>query len=305
MLDPATTSTLSKIADSIGPHFVEVFTFDLGRYLIAASLISLSLWAAKAWADNRRIQKRRAVKSDYIREFASSIRTVFVFGVTTISTIVMVEFGLVRFSEVPFTWGLFGLQVAVMIVAHDAYFYWMHRALHHKALFRATHLHHHKSRTPTPWAAYSFSSWEAFTEAAFVPLFLLAATTLGAEYMGIAVFIFLWHMIFRNVIGHAGVELYPAGWVDNRLLSWWNTTTHHDLHHSAGNYNFGLYFTWWDQMMGTEHPHYRERFRAVAKPFLIKPVKLTRRPAEIVSIITMALFAAMTTLTGGLQTIVA
>ena len=151
-----------------------------------------------------------------MREFSSSLRTVFVFGVTTISTVVMKEFGLVRFTET-FSWGIFAVQTIVMILAHDAYFYWMHRGLHHKRLFRATHLHHHKSRTPTPWAAYSFSSWEAAAEAAFVPLFLLAASLIGAEYMGLSVFIFLWHMIFRNVIGHAGVELYPAGWVDNRV----------------------------------------------------------------------------------------
>ncbi|MDZ4308258.1 sterol desaturase family protein [Allopontixanthobacter sp.] len=269
-----TDSTLIRIIDSIGQHFINVFTFDLGRYLIAAGLISVSLWAAKGWANNRRIQQRRAVTGDYVREFSSSLRTVFVFGVTTISTVVMKEFGLVRFTET-FSWGIFAVQTVVMIIAHDAYFYWMHRGLHHKRLFRATHLHHHKSRTPTPWAAYSFSTWEAVAEAAFVPLFLLAASTLGAEYMGLSVFIFLWHMIFRNVIGHAGVELYPAGWVDNKWVGWWNTTTHHDLHHSAGNYNYGLYFTWWDRMMGTEHPQYKERFRAVAKP-----IRMAARPAE-------------------------
>lgn len=32
--------------------------------------------------------------------------------------------------------------------------------------------------------------------------------------------------------------------------------THHDMHHASGNSNFGLYFTWWDRMMGTEHPQY-------------------------------------------------
>ena len=36
-----------------------------------------------------------------------------------------------------------------------------------------------------------------------------------------------------------------------------------DLHHSSGNTNFGLYFTWWDRWMGTEHPRYREEFRKV------------------------------------------
>ena len=37
-----------------------------------------------------------------------------------------------------------------------------------------------------------------------------------------------------------------------------------DLHHSGGfNRNYGLYFTWWDKWMGTEHPHYAERFHEV------------------------------------------
>jgi Delta7-sterol 5-desaturase len=48
------------------------------------------------------------------------------------------------------------------------------------------------------------------------------------------------------------------------LTRWINTTTHHDLHHSGGfNHNYGLYFTWWDKWMGTEHPHYAERFHTV------------------------------------------
>jgi sterol desaturase/sphingolipid hydroxylase (fatty acid hydroxylase superfamily) len=68
--------------------------------------------------------------------------------------------------------------------------------------------------------------------------------------------------MIRNVMAHAGSELFPAGWVDNKWTDWIATTTHHDLHHSSGH-NFGFYFTWWDRWMGTEHPRYREAFREV------------------------------------------
>ena len=68
-------------------------------------------------------------------------------------------------------------------------------------------------------------------------------------------------MIVRNVMGHAGVELMPRGLADSRWFGWINSTTHHDLHHATFNYNYGLYFTWWDKLMGTEHPAYRERLR--------------------------------------------
>lgn len=252
------------ILDLVAGHMADAMYFDLGRYLIAAGAMTIILWAGGRWLELYRIQRdRRAKPADYRREVLSSLRTAVVFGVTTLSTLTMRETGLVRFSLGEVHWGLVGLQAVAIILAHDAYFYWMHRAIHHKRLFRAWHMHHHKSRTPTPWAAYSFSTWEGVSEAAFVPAYLLIATTIGLEYHGLAMFLFLWHMIIRNVIGHCGVEIYPAGWVDNPLTGWWNTVTHHDLHHSAGTYNFGLYFTWWDRWMGTEHPRYREAFREV------------------------------------------
>lgn len=275
----------------IQEHFVNVFTFDLGRYLIAASALSLLLWLAGSWAEARRIQKRRASRADYIREVTSSFRTVFFFALTGLTTVLLVEGGIITVFEGTYGPGQFLLQLVAITIAHDAYFYWMHRALHHRKLFRATHLHHHKSRTPTPWAAYSFSAWEGVTEAAFMPLFLLATSLMGIAYIDFAIFIFLAWMILRNVIGHAGIEVHPAGWVDTRWLDWLTTTTHHDLHHSEGRHNFGLYFTWWDRWMGTEHPRYKEEFRKVAKPLVT-----FARPAEVVSIAAMATFATLATL---------
>lgn len=256
---------MPTLLDKIIEHMVHAFTFDLGRYVIAAGLVSLIIWGARKWSDARRIQTRRARFNDYRREILSSLRTVFVFGLTTISTLVMIEAGWVSTLHGSINWSVFAVQLLVMIVAHDAYFYWMHRGLHLKFMFRFSHLHHHKSRTPTPWAAYSFSSFEAMTEAAFVPVYLLLISVLGAPMYEFAIFLFLAHMILRNAIGHAGVEFFPAGWTRGPL-GWITTTTHHDLHHSEGNTNFGLYFTWWDRMMGTEHPHYEERFNVVAKP---------------------------------------
>ena len=245
---------------------LEVMYFDLFRYGVAASVMFAILLLFKGWADRRRIQKRRAALADYRREILSSVRTVFFFGITTLATLFLREAGVIRFHFDSFSPVLLMLQAGAMIVAHDAYFYWMHRALHARALYKATHLHHHKSRTPTPFTAYSFSIWEAITEAAFVPLYLLATSLMGIPYIGMAILIFIWFQIIRNVMGHAGVEIMPAGWVDSKWVGWINTTTHHDLHHSTFNYNFGLYFTWWDRWMGTEHPEYKERFRVVAQP---------------------------------------
>jgi len=288
MTDPVFAYALDKIAE----HFLDVLYFDLGRYLIAAGLMTVLLIVFRGWAKHRRIQKRGAKASDYRREFLSSLRTVLVFGVTTLATLIGTEFGIIKLKLDAAPLLTVAWQTALIIVIHDAYFYWIHRAMHTKRLFRATHLHHHKSRTPTPWAAYSFSPWEAAFEAAFVPLFLLATSMMGFAFAGFAMFLFLWHMIIRNVMAHAGHEIFPAGWVDNPLVSWISTTTHHDLHHSEGH-NFGFYFTWWDQWMGTEHPRYKEEFRKNAKPLI-----LPGSPAERTAVMVMAVFATSTTLFG-------
>ncbi len=279
--------------ERIQSHFIGTFTFDLGRYLIAASVVTLLLWLASNWTEARRIQNRRAKREDYVREISSSFRTVFFFALTGLATVLMIEAGIVQVYQGSYGLGLFALQVGTMALAHDAYFYWMHRAMHHRRLFRAVHLHHHKSRTPTPWAAYSFSAWEGMAESAFMPIYLFAASLFGVAYIDFAIFVYLGWMILRNVTGHSGIEMFPAGWVDNRWLDWLITNTHHDLHHSEGNHNFGLYFTWWDRWMGTEHPSYKQRFRAVARPFMVTP-----RLAEKLSVTMMATLATATAFSG-------
>lgn len=296
MIDPA--SPAPTFLDRIGEHIMWGMYLDFSRYIIAAGLMFAFLIVFKVWANNRRIQERRAKGKDYSREFFSSIRTVFLFAVTTISILVLRDAGIILLHLQEYTWWLLTVQVAVMIVVHDAYFYWLHRAMHHPRLFRPLHLHHHKSRTPTPFTAYSFSVGEAVLEAAYVPLFLLATSLMGIAYAAMAVLLFIWIQIVRNVMQHAGVELHPAGWVDSKWTDWISTTTHHDLHHSEGRYNYGFYFTFWDRWMGTEHPDYKQRFREVARPLVI-----SRRFAEKASVTVMALFATTVTLTGGLQTL--
>ena len=261
-----TQETLASLFTIVSDHILKVMYFDFSRYAIAAGTMFGFLLIFRAWAENRRIQTRRAKRGDYVREILSSLRTVFFFGITTLATLALSRAGIIQFYITEFPLWLALVQAAAMILAHDAWFYWSHRAMHSKLMFRRVHLHHHKSRVPTPFTAYSFTWIEAIIEAAFVPLFLLVTSLMGIPYTGLALLLFIWIQISRNVMQHAGVEIHPAGWVDSKWTDWISTTTHHDLHHSGGNHNFGFYFTWWDRWMGTEHPQYKERFRAVAKP---------------------------------------
>jgi sterol desaturase/sphingolipid hydroxylase (fatty acid hydroxylase superfamily) len=71
-------------------------------------------------------------------------------------------------------------------------------------------------------------------------------------------------MILRNVLGHLGIELFPRGFTKSRFWRWSTTTTHHGLHHRRVDSNYGLYFTFWDRLMGTTDPHYEAAFEEIA-----------------------------------------
>lgn len=234
---------------------------ETARYLFGAAGVAVVYWALRHWIAPRRIQDRQATLADRRRELGFSLRTIAIFAVVGLIAFGLRSIGLIRTGkEVPAV--LVALQVVVFAILHDAYFYWMHRALHLRALFRRAHADHHLSRTPTSWAAYSFAPIEAVTESLYVPL-MLAAVSQVTPIAPIAVFLFLGHQIVRNAIGHSGHELAWSGFTRSHLTGWLTTTTHHDLHHTEGRYNFGLYFTWWDRLLGTEHPRYHERFEHV------------------------------------------
>ena len=241
-----------------------VFAFDFARYLIAASLVAAVVWGLRrtSWA-SRKIQQRESTLSDFRREFLASIRTVMVYVVASIGVLWAVRNGYIQRIDGSFgLWADLGMLAAIL-VAHDTYFYWAHRAMHHPRLFKSFHRFHHRTVTPTAWAAYSFALPEAVVMAIFMPVWLLLVPTPGT-----VIFAFLAIMILRNCMGHAGLELHSRGWASHPILKWISTTTHHDLHHAGSfNHNFGFYFTWWDKMMGTEHPHYVETYdRVTARP---------------------------------------
>lgn len=240
---------------------IYIFTFDLNRYLIASSVTFTIVWLLRRTAlKARKIQTREATAADMRREVAQSVQSVLVYVVGICLLIWGREVGLFHsvFGE-GFGLGIDLVILAAIIIAHDAYFYWTHRMMHHPRLFRVFHRAHHRSITPTPWAAYSFAVPEAAVAFAFVPLWQFFVPTPGW-----VMFTWLNFQIIRNAMGHAGFEFFPRWWLDSPLTRWINTTVHHDLHHNGGfNTNYGLYFTWWDKWMGTEHPRYHEKFRDV------------------------------------------
>jgi sterol desaturase/sphingolipid hydroxylase (fatty acid hydroxylase superfamily) len=77
-------------------------------------------------------------------------------------------------------------------------------------------------------------------------------------------FAFVAIQILRNAQGHSGIEFYHHKWVYSPM-DIFTDTTHHDLENQKVKGNYGLYFTWWDRIMGTELPEYKEEFRRIVQ----------------------------------------
>ena len=68
------------------------------------------------------------------------------------------------------------------------------------------------------------------------------------------------------------VRALPRWFARNPITKHLGTAVFHDMHHENGAYNFGVYFTWWDRLMGTMHPSYVERYeRVTERPLLWRP----------------------------------
>ena len=239
----------------------------LGAHLLlivvpaGVAFFALYVWKGHPFR-GRKIQPGFAPSHAIRREVFYSLLTAFIFALNG----VLIYFSMANgwtliytdFADYGWLYGVFSL--ALTIVLHDAYFYWTHRLMHHPLLFDRFHRLHHESQSPSPWAAYAFAPLEAVIQALFLTI-LIFVLPLHVT----VIYLFMLHMIVRNVVGHSGFELFPRGLPAHAVLGALTTNTHHDLHHSSRGYNYGLYFTWWDRLAGTEHPDYREVFDRVTQ----------------------------------------
>ena len=236
---------------------------DGGRYLACVLLV----WGLLHVLLRKRIAHRLISawpsRADLRREITYSFSSLLVVsaGSAVMLAMVVSGWGQVYHDPLKYGWTWLLLSLPVAIVLHDLYFYWTHRLLHTPWLFRHVHGVHHRSRHPSPWAAFSFHPVEAVVQGAALPFVLLVIPL--NEYVVIA---FALHQMIRNVQGHAAIETHPRGFARHWFWGRFGTTTHHHLHHETAKGNYGLWFTWWDRWCGTERPDYLARFDAATAP---------------------------------------
>jgi Delta7-sterol 5-desaturase len=196
---------------------------------------------------HKKIQLIFPSTKDYGRDIAYSLTTISVFA--AVATLVLLIFPAnTNMYYDPAKYGIiyYLFTFPLMFLIHDAYFYWIHRLMHHPKIFRQVHLVHHKSTNPTPWTSYAFHPLEALLEAGIIPLI---AFTIPVHPSALVLFLLFQFII--NVYGHLGFEIYPKNFHKTIIGKWINTSVAHNMHHKYFKGNYGLYFLFWDRWLGT------------------------------------------------------
>lgn len=144
-----------------------------------------------------------------------------------------------------------------MWIVDDTWFYWCHRLLHHRSVYRYVHRIHHESIDVDPFTSLSFH----IVEAALLPLWVLPVSFIIPMYLPAVAVFQMWGML-NNLKAHLGYEFFPS-WTERSILRHLISSTHHNMHHSRFNGNYGLHFRFWDRLCGTEFKDYEASFKEI------------------------------------------
>ncbi|OBX26023.1 sterol desaturase/sphingolipid hydroxylase (fatty acid hydroxylase superfamily) [Gelidibacter algens] len=226
------------------------FTILLIRYFAIAGVFYAYYLRFNTSTKDKKILSRRPAKTGQIRkEIYWSIISSGIFALFGAVTYWLWANNLTGIYLDPLKFGYWYLPISLVLVllVHETYYYWLHRAMHIPKIYKVVHKVHHQSLSPTPWTAFSFHPWESVLEAFILPIILVVIPV--NIYV---LLIYLFFMSLSSVINHLDIEIYPVYFRNSAFGKLWIDATHHHFHHKEFNTNYGLYFTFWDKIMGTE-----------------------------------------------------
>ena len=253
MLDVTLQDVLMKFLHSFRENSLRYLSFSIPIFLF------FYVWKKKEFFKYK-IQQKFPENKHIFREIGYSFLTIAIFS--TVGTLIFIlrKHGYTKiytnFSDHSVAYFIF--SVVLFIVMHDTYFYWSHRLMHWKKIYKYVHKVHHLSLDPTPWAAFAFHPLEALAEIGILPIMVFLV-----PLHPLAILAWVLYQSGMNMLGHLGFELFPSGFVKGPVTKWYNTATHHNMHHKHFNCNYGLYFNFWDRILGTNHERYEEEFEKI------------------------------------------
>ena len=246
------------VLQEIAAHFPQGF---LSGMVLNGTLITLAyflFWKKfKTRFRHWRIQLKERVDPQQIK--GELLNSLFTLSVGALFSSLMIYLSTQGYTQVytdfsdhhPF-FGIAGFFI--LLIIDDTWFYWCHRLLHHPAVFRRVHYVHHKSVDVNPFTSLSFH----WLEACLLSGWIIPAAFFVPMYAPVLLAVQLWGAL-DNVKSHLGYEFYPSNF-NKSWLRFLTSSTHHNMHHSKFNGNYGVHFRLWDRLLGTEFKNYEAEY---------------------------------------------
>ena len=229
----------------------------LGSYFLTASVISLLLSFRKepTLTNGKRLRANQTHMRDDIK--LSVISAIcFALGAACFMAMYNLELTKVYLRWTFADMGYIVFSYIVTLILQDTYFYFSHRLLHKPLFFKSFHEGHHQSRPPTPWTFFALEPVEAISQIGF----LICLTLVIPLNLGVLIAVLV-TMTVWSTGNHMGLQVVPL----TRSSSWWGQwfigSSHHLVHHQRYSRHYGLYFTFWDKVLGTQDEKYESERR--------------------------------------------
>ncbi|CAL9189155.1 unnamed protein product [Musa hybrid cultivar] len=234
-------------------HFSEFQLATIGSFLIHESVFFLSGFPSiflerSGFFSKYKIQK----KSNTAEAHKKCVLRLIMYHVCVNLPVMLISYPAFRYmglrSSLPLpNWTVIVSQILFYFILEDFVFYWGHRILHTKWLYKHVHSIHHEYATP-------FGLTSEYAHPAEI-LFLGFATIVGPALTGPHLFtLWLWMAlrVLETVEVHSG---YHFPWSPSNFFPLYGGSEFHDYHHrilftKSGNYSST--FVYMDWLFGTD-----------------------------------------------------
>ncbi|MBD2067324.1 sterol desaturase family protein [Leptolyngbya sp. FACHB-671] len=245
------------ISHSFGFYGIASFGIILLRYFLVAGGTYLLFYSrfSQSFVD-RNLQHRTPSWRSIQRDIQLSVLSAGVFALAAAFTLSAYSWGITRLYSHPQQYGLWylGMSYVAVLVLQDTYFYFTHRLFHHPNLFPWLHQGHHRSHHPTPWTSFAFDPLEAVVQSFFLIGIIFVIPLHFVTLIAVLTTMTVW-----AALNHLGIDRLPASFPHHWFGRWFIGPAHHSIHHLKYTTHYGLYFTFWDILLGTDDPSYRKK----------------------------------------------
>ena len=144
------------------------------------------------------------------------------------------------------------IQLLVCMILDDLTFFWSHRTLHTRWLYKHVHKKHHEYVTPVSIASHYAHPVE-FVLGNILP-FAMGPLVLSSQMHFFTRICWSVLRLTETCNGHCGYE-FP--WAPFSIVPFTGSAQYHGYHHTNNLGNFASFFTLWDTVFGTNRHYLR------------------------------------------------